>query len=282
MWRCSRNQSLVMIILRQCQLLLQLCQQCTFSWPVAGEARAAHAAKPPLSEALQLALEFWHAARSRLVAVEPVNWAKSGSMLYFCWLVRESLVMPTECQLFHRGCAWKCRRISIAACAAHLAVEHKHRFDRSREPWLPAEVKITAEKERIRALQRQKTGWWLIMRLQMAAGRSPCEMVEMLPRYNRQETSPVFSGACFQANHGALECETVIYLPLFSLSESRGIPYCLAKGLVQASFIKETSLAEVLTTLFCARLLPPRAPITITTTTTTTTWPPLPTHHQGQ
>ena len=52
------------------------------------ELRVAHAAKPPLSEALQLALEFWHAARARLVAVEPVNWAKSGSMLHFCCLVR--------------------------------------------------------------------------------------------------------------------------------------------------------------------------------------------------
>jgi hypothetical protein len=31
----ARNQSLVMIILRQCQLLLQLCQLRTSSWPVA-------------------------------------------------------------------------------------------------------------------------------------------------------------------------------------------------------------------------------------------------------
>ena len=86
------------------------------------ELRAAHAAKPPLPEALQLALEFWHAARARLVAVEPVNWAKSGSMLHFCCLVRESLVMPTEwpafplrmCmemqKLFHcRMCGSSCR-----------------------------------------------------------------------------------------------------------------------------------------------------------------------------
>ena len=86
--------------------------------------------------------------------------------------------------------------------------------------------KNNAEKERLRALQRQRTGWWL--RLQIAAGRSPCEMREMLPRYSRQETSPVFSEAGFQANNGALEIETVIYLPLLSLSESRGIPYCLA------------------------------------------------------
>ncbi len=36
----------------------------------------------------------------------------------------------------------------------------------------------------------------------------------MLPRYSRQETSPVFSEAGFQANNGALEIETVKYLPL--------------------------------------------------------------------
>jgi hypothetical protein len=36
----ARNQSLVMIILRQCQLLLQLCQQRTFSWPVAGASKS--------------------------------------------------------------------------------------------------------------------------------------------------------------------------------------------------------------------------------------------------
>jgi len=48
-------------------------------------------------------------------------------------------------------------------------------------------------------------------------------MGEMLPRYSRQETSPVFSEAGFQANNGALEIETVIYLPLLSLSESMGI-----------------------------------------------------------
>jgi hypothetical protein len=40
MQRCSRNHSLVMIILRQCQLLLQLCQLRTSSWPVAGASKS--------------------------------------------------------------------------------------------------------------------------------------------------------------------------------------------------------------------------------------------------
>ena len=66
------------------------------------ELRAAHAAKPPLPEArLQLALEFWHAARARLVAVELVNWAKSGSILHFCCLIRESPVMPMASYNWH-------------------------------------------------------------------------------------------------------------------------------------------------------------------------------------
>jgi hypothetical protein len=48
-----------------------------------------------------LHLEFWHAARARLVAVEPVNWAKSGSMLHFNFgFIGESLVMPTEWPAF--------------------------------------------------------------------------------------------------------------------------------------------------------------------------------------